>query len=102
VRREPESAAAHRELATHALARASAAERAAGAAAARPHLVAAERHFARALALDPRDRESYGYYGCTLSGLGRGEEAAQALAQAGAGPWQACATPDPATAPAPP
>jgi hypothetical protein len=96
VRREPESAAVHRELATHALSLASAAERAGGAPAARPHLVAAERHFARALALDPRDRESYGYYGCTLSGLGRADEAARALAQAGAGPWQACAAPTPA------
>jgi Flp pilus assembly protein TadD len=92
VAREPDNAVAHRELAGVHLTRARhLRERSASELAIADELVGAERHFQRALALAPSDRRARGYYGCALADLGRDAEARRALAQAGPGPWDACA-----------
>jgi tetratricopeptide (TPR) repeat protein len=57
---------------------------------------AARRAFVRALELQPRDRTSLGYLGCSLIRLGRPEEGQRFLARAGQGAWMACAPPAPA------
>jgi tetratricopeptide (TPR) repeat protein len=100
VLREPDNAVAHRELAGYHLTRASRllAERRSEAYG-RDELLRAEEHYARALQLDPTDRRARGYYACVLVDLDREAEAERALAQAGSGPWDACARP--ATRPKP-
>ena len=62
---------------------------------------AARRSFVRALELEPRDRTSLGYLGCSLIRLGRFEEGQRFLARAGQGPWMACAPQAPAAPGAP-
>jgi len=93
VRREPGNAVAHRELAGLHL---TAARRARSAGESeitwRADLVEAWQHYAHALDLDPSDRRTRGYLGCTLVELGGPPGAAEKqLADAGPGPWQACA-----------
>jgi Tfp pilus assembly protein PilF len=53
-------------------------------------LMGADSNLAQAVSLDPSDRRSRGYYGCVLSMLGRMDEARDALAAAGSGPWDDC------------
>lgn len=57
---------------------------------------AARRAFVRALELQPRDRTSMGYLGCSLIRLGRVAEGQRFLVRAGQGPWMACAPQAPA------
>lgn len=94
VRREPESVLAQRQLGGFHLARADravAAGASGDAAAVGDDLRIAEEHFARAMTLDPGDREARGYRACALGRLGRREEALAQLAVAGAdGAWAAC------------
>jgi tetratricopeptide (TPR) repeat protein len=52
---------------------------------------AARRAFVRALEIQPRDRTSLGYLGCSLVRLGRLDEGQRFLARAGQGPWMSCA-----------
>src|SRR5688572_7435964 len=56
----------------------------------------ARRAFVRALELQPRDRTSLGYLGCSLIRLGRLEEGQRFLARAGQGAWMSCAPQAPA------
>jgi tetratricopeptide (TPR) repeat protein len=60
---------------------------------------AARRAFVRALEIQPRDRTSLGYLGCSLIRLGRVDEGQRFLARAGQGPWMSCAPPAPPAAP---
>ena len=53
-------------------------------------LIAADSNLAQATSLNPADRRSRGYHGCVLSMLGRVDESRDALAAAGAGPWDDC------------
>jgi tetratricopeptide (TPR) repeat protein len=57
---------------------------------------AARRSFVRALELQPRDRTSLGYLGCSLIRLGRLDEGQRFLARAGQGAWMSCAPQAPA------
>jgi tetratricopeptide (TPR) repeat protein len=56
--------------------------------------------FVRALTANPNDRESAGYLACSLTRLGRPQEAQTFYTRAGQGDWSACQTQAPA-APAP-
>jgi tetratricopeptide (TPR) repeat protein/predicted Ser/Thr protein kinase len=76
VRLEPRSVAALREMGNHLLA--------AG------NYEGARAFYGRALRVDPADRASQGYLGCTLVRLGRRDEGARMIAQAGAGSWTGC------------
>lgn len=51
---------------------------------------AARRFYLRALEVDPADRLSLGYLGCSLVRLGRLDEGARFLQRAGTGPWGVC------------
>ncbi|MEO6528362.1 MAG: hypothetical protein ABIP93_17205 [Gemmatimonadaceae bacterium] len=91
VAREPANAAAHRMLGELHLTRA----RRLVVGKARPRatsseLTAADTNFARAIELDPADRRTRGFHGCVLGMLGRADEARDALAAAGSGPWDDC------------
>lgn len=63
---------------------------------------AARRSFVRALELQPRDRTSMGYLGCSLIRLNRVDEGLRFLTRAGEGPWRACAPPAPTQMQRPP
>ena len=51
--------------------------------------------YTRAIAVDPRDRISQGYLGCSLIQLGRVDEGMRWIERAGSGTWSACASPPP-------
>ena len=53
-------------------------------------LSAADSILSQAVSLNPADRRSRGYHGCALGMLGRADESRDALAAAGAGPWDDC------------
>lgn len=59
---------------------------------------AARRFYARALEVEPTDRLSQGYLGCSLVRLGRLDEGARFIQRAGTGPWSVC-MPAPGAAP---
>ena len=46
--------------------------------------------YAHALEVDPNDKSSQGWLGCTLIKLNRPDEAQRWLSRAGSGPWSAC------------
>ena len=93
LRREPGNATAHRELAGVHLTRADRRQSSdAGDVGAYDDLTRAERHYRLALGLAPNDRRAAGYLACVLSRQqGRESEATAFHAQAGSGPWDACA-----------
>lgn len=55
---------------------------------------AARRSYVRSLRIEPRDTAAQGYLACTLTKLGRRDEAATWLNRAGAGSWSACVATD--------
>ena len=62
------------------------------------HFDDARKFYIRALTVDPNDRTSEGYLGCSLMRLGRVDEGQRWIGRAGSGAWSAC-TPAPAAAP---
>ena len=50
----------------------------------------ARRFFVRAVQVNPEDKSSQGYLGCSLSRLNRLEEAQRFLSRAGPGVWSSC------------
>jgi len=61
----------------------------------------ARRFFVRAVQADPQDRSAQGYLGCALMRLGRAQEGAKFINNAGTGSWTACLQPVSSTAPPP-
>ena len=61
----------------------------------------ARRFFVRAAAINPNDRATLGYLGCTLMRLNRTVEGSTFLNRAGNGTWSACAQPAQVVAPPP-
>jgi tetratricopeptide (TPR) repeat protein len=53
-------------------------------------LASAELELASSVSLDPVDPRARGYHACVLSMLGRADQARDAFAAAGAGPWDDC------------
>lgn len=91
VARDPESAVAHRMLGEYRLTRARGMiSSGASQAQSMSELVAAESELARAVSLDPVDPRARGYHGCVLGMLGRTDQARDAFAAAGSGPWEDC------------
>ena len=54
------------------------------------HFDDARKFYIRALQVDPNDRTSEGYLGCSLMRLGRLDEGQRWIGRAGSGPWSAC------------
>jgi tetratricopeptide (TPR) repeat protein len=91
VARDPESAVAHRMLGEYHLARARRMiTNGASQAQSLSELSDAESQLANAVSLDPVDQRARGYHGCVLSMLGRTDQARDAFAAAGSGPWDDC------------
>jgi len=59
----------------------------------------ARRFFVRAATVNPNDRATLGYLGCTMMRLNRTVEGAKFLSEAGTGAWSACAQPAQVAAP---
>ena len=79
IRRDPNSDAAHREMAKLLFLQG--------------NYELARTFFIRAIQANAADRESQGYLGCSLIRLGRTEEGRRFIQRAGPGQWEACALP---------
>jgi tetratricopeptide (TPR) repeat protein len=91
VARDPESAIAHRMLGEYHLTRARRMIlNGASPAQALSELSDAESQLASSVSLDPVDQRARGYHACVLSMLGRIDQARDAFAAAGSGPWDDC------------
>jgi tetratricopeptide (TPR) repeat protein len=91
VARDPESAVAHRMLGEYRLTRARRMiSSGASQTQALSELAAAESELAGSVSLDPLDQRARGYHACVLSMLGRVDQARDAFAAAGSGPWEDC------------
>lgn len=91
VARDPGSAVAHRMLGEYHLTRARRMiSNGASETQALSELADAESQLASSVSIDPMDRRARGYHACVLGMLGRTDQARDAFAAAGSGPWEDC------------
>jgi predicted Zn-dependent protease len=91
VARDPESAVAHRMLGEYHLTRARRMmSDGASATQALSELGEAESQLSSSVSLNPVDQRARGYHACVLGMLGRTDQARDAFAAAGSGPWEDC------------